>query len=132
VYGSIYHPRFISVDIVGVPEPSSAALAAVGALGLVAFARRRKAEEADELHRQSLAIKCSRQRSEPQKSSRPQEFQKEERDRAATKSREIHRPHPGSYRWRGRLLMHDRRNLFLFPTATGGAIQSKERITEPS
>jgi hypothetical protein len=30
VYGSIYHPRFISVDIIGVPEPNSSMLLLLG------------------------------------------------------------------------------------------------------
>jgi hypothetical protein len=43
VYGSIYRPRFISVDIIGVPEPASVALAAPAFVALMAcHVRRRK------------------------------------------------------------------------------------------
>jgi hypothetical protein len=41
VDGSIYHPRFISIDIVGVPEPSTFVLAGVAVLAAVVCWRRR-------------------------------------------------------------------------------------------
>jgi hypothetical protein len=42
VYGDIYHPRFISVDVVGVPEPSSLALTASVMCALGIMLRRRR------------------------------------------------------------------------------------------
>jgi hypothetical protein len=42
VYGSIYHPRFISVDIAGVPEPSSSTLLLLGLPVIFWFWRRRR------------------------------------------------------------------------------------------
>jgi hypothetical protein len=41
VYGSIYRPRFISIDIVGVPEPSTFVLAGLAFLAAVVCWRRR-------------------------------------------------------------------------------------------
>ena len=42
VYGSIYHPRFISVDIVGVPEPAAGLSMLLGVTVLLQRRRRRR------------------------------------------------------------------------------------------
>jgi hypothetical protein len=40
IYGGIYHPRFISVDIVGIPEPGAASLLSAGLLWMLGRRRR--------------------------------------------------------------------------------------------